>query len=134
MLLLFALIILFQDPREKIVGQKINYTDFLTMQPHVRDVTIRGDEATGHDDQNRAFSVTLPHDPAIATRLAQSGVAVVIAPAAAADGQSWEKTLLVNALPLVAYLYLVTLPLFRVAKSIDALGERLDRKSVPLQE
>ncbi len=96
------------------------------MEPHIRDVTLRGDQATGHDDRNVAFSVMLPHDPAIATRLAQNHVAVVIAPA---EDQNWLTTLLVNGLPLLAYLFLTTWPLFRVSRSLDTLAGRFERRA-----
>ena len=127
-LLLIALIALFQDPNKKPAAQDITYTDFLTLEPHIRDVTLRGDQATGHDDRNVAFSVMLPHDPAIATRLAQNHVAVVIAPA---EDQNWLTTLLVNGLPLLAYLFLTTWPLFRVSRSLDTLAGRFDRRAEP---
>ena len=127
-LLLIALIALFQDPNKKPTAQDITYTDFLTLEPHIRDVTLRGDQATGHDDRNAAFSVMLPHDPAIATRLAQNHVAVVIGPA---EDQNWVTTLLVNGLPLLAYLFLTTWPLFRVSRSLDSLAGRFERRAEP---
>ena len=132
LLLLVALVMLFQNPAPKAPTQDITYTNFLTLEPHVRDVTIRGDQATGHDDRNARFAVTLPHDPAIATRLAQNHVAVVLGPAD--DAQNWLTTLLLNLLPLVAYVFFLTWPLYRIARSLDALTERLDRHAEPSKE
>ena len=123
-LVLIALVALFQDPAKKPPAQDITYTEFLTLEPHVRDITIRSDQATGHDDRNARFSVMLPHDPAIATRLAQNHVAVVIAPA---EDQNWLTTLLVNGLPLLAYVFLTTWPLVRIGRALDALTGRLER-------
>ena len=80
----------------------------------------------------RASPSRLPHDPAIATRLAQNHVAVVLGPAD--DAQNWLTTLLLNLLPLVAYVFFLTWPLYRIARSLDALTERLDRHAEPSKE
>ena len=128
--LLIALMLLFQNPGTKSTAREITNSEFLTMEPHLRAVVFHGDAVTGHDDKNAAFAVTLPHDPAIATRLAQNHVSVLIG-APSEDSQNWLTTLLVNGLPLIAYVFLLTWPLYRIAKSLDALTSRLDRQGPP---
>ena len=125
-LLVVALLMLFQNPGAKVVTHEMTYTQFLQSEPHIRDVVIRGDELMGHDDQNRTFSVTVPRDPAIATRLAQENISVTIGPA---QDQYWLTTLLVNGLPLIGYFFFVTWPLLRMANALEAQTARRSSSS-----
>jgi len=45
----------------------------------LKKATIRGNQPTGRDEQGNPFVIILPADPAIATRLAERGVEVLIA-------------------------------------------------------
>ncbi|KOX43845.1 hypothetical protein ADL19_26715 [Streptomyces purpurogeneiscleroticus] len=54
-------------------------TGFLAMGGALKKGTIRGNEPTGRDEQGNPFVMILPADPAIATRLAERGVEVLIA-------------------------------------------------------
>lgn len=118
--LLVALILLFQNPGTRADSQEITYSQFLREVPRTRDVTIRGDTLTGHFTDNRTFFVGIPHDPAIATRLAEKSIAVTIG--TPAPEQSWQVTLLVNGLPLIGYFALMTWPLLRIARALEALA------------
>ncbi|MEA2861432.1 MAG: cell division protease FtsH, partial [Methylobacteriaceae bacterium] len=71
-------------------------------QGKVREVTISGSEITGHFNDNRAFSTYAPNDPTLVQTLYKKNVLISARPPS--DGNSWLVTLLVNGLPLIAFL------------------------------
>jgi cell division protease FtsH len=105
-LLVVALVMLFQSPGQKTQSTEITFSQLLTDvdQSRVRDVTIAGAEITGHFTDNRAFSLYAPNDPMLVSNLYKKNVNITAKPPS--DGNSWLITLLVNGLPLLAFLAL----------------------------
>jgi cell division protease FtsH len=68
----------------------------------VREVTIAGNEVSGHFNDNRAFTTYAPNDPSLVQTLYKKNVAITARPPS--DGNSWLVTLLINGLPLIAFL------------------------------
>jgi cell division protease FtsH len=103
-LLVVALVMLFQNPGQHVPTQDVTFSQLLTEvdQGHVREVTIAGNEITGHFNDNRAFSTYAPNDPTLVQTLYKKNVAISAKPPS--DGNSWLVTLLVNGLPLIAFL------------------------------
>ena len=104
-LLVVALVMLFQNPGQRTQAQDIGYSQFLSEvdQGHVRDVTISGNDISGHfTDNNRAFSSYAPNDPSLVQTLIKKNVTTNARPPS--EGNSWLVTLLVNGLPLIAFL------------------------------
>ncbi len=104
-LLVVALVMLFQNPSQRTQAQDIGYSQFLNEvdQGHVRDVTIAGNDISGHfNDNNRAFATYTPNDPSLVQTLIKKNVTTNARPPS--DGNSWLLTLLVNGLPLIAFL------------------------------
>ena len=103
-LLVVALVMLFQNPGQKSQTTDISFSQLLTDvdQGRVREVTIAGHEVTGHYIDNRAFSTYAPNDPTLVQNLYKKNVAITARPPS--DGNSWLVTLLVNGLPLIAFL------------------------------
>ena len=97
---------LFQSPGQKTQSTEITFSQLLTDvdQSRVRDVTIAGSEITGHFTDNRAFSLYAPNDPMLVQNLFKKNVNITAKPPS--DGNSWLITLLVNGLPLLAFLAL----------------------------
>ncbi|BBU62833.1 ATP-dependent zinc metalloprotease FtsH [Methylosinus sp. C49] len=103
-LLVVALVMLFQQPGQRTPIRDITFSELLTQidQGRVHDVTIAGNEITGHFSDNRPFSTYAPNDPSLVQRLTAKNVAISARPPA--DGNSWLMTLLINGLPLIAFL------------------------------
>ncbi|MGB8278092.1 MAG: ATP-dependent zinc metalloprotease FtsH [Methylovirgula sp.] len=103
-LLVVALVMLFQNPGQRPPTQDITFSQLLNEvdQGHVREVTISGNEITGHFTDNRAFSTYSPNDPSLVQTLYKKNVSISAKPPS--DGNSWLVTLLVNGLPLLAFL------------------------------
>jgi cell division protease FtsH len=104
-LLVVALVMLFQNPGQRTQAQDIGYSQFLSEvdQGHVRDVTIAGNDIVGHfNDNNRAFATYAPSDPSLVQTLIKKNVTTTARPPS--DGTNWLLTLLVNGLPLIAFL------------------------------
>ena len=103
-LLVVALVMLFQNPSQREASSQITFSQLLTEVDagRVREVTIAGPEISGHFTDNRAFSTYAPNDPTLVSKLYGKGVS--IAARAPQEGGNWLTTLLVNALPLVAFL------------------------------
>ncbi len=101
-LLVVALVMLFQNPGHRVQAHDIAFSQLLNEvdQGRVRDVTITGNEVTGHFTDNRAFSTYAPDDPTLVQNLYKKNVAITAKPPS--EGNSWMMTLLINALPLVA--------------------------------
>ncbi|WP_024879623.1 ATP-dependent zinc metalloprotease FtsH [Methylosinus sp. LW3] len=103
-LLVVALVMLFQQPGQRTPIRDITFSELLTQidQGRVHDVTIAGNEITGHFSDNRPFSTYAPNDPSLVQHLTAKNVAISARPPA--DGNSWLMTLLINGLPLIAFL------------------------------
>ena len=103
-LLVVALVLLFQNPGQRAQSQDISFSQLLTEvdQGHVREVTIAGAEITGHFNDSRAFSTYAPNDPSLVQNLYKKNVSITAKPPS--DGNSWLVTLLVNGLPLIAFI------------------------------
>ncbi|HEY1736844.1 MAG TPA: ATP-dependent metallopeptidase FtsH/Yme1/Tma family protein, partial [Methylovirgula sp.] len=103
-LLVVALVMLFQNPGQRPPTQDITFSQLLSEvdQGHVREVTIAGNDISGHFTDNRAFSTYAPNDPTLVQNLYKKNVAISAKPPS--DGNSWLVTLLVNGLPLLAFL------------------------------
>ena len=106
-LLVVALVMLFQGgPGQKSATQEITFTQLLTEVDNnkVRDVTISGSEMSGHTIDNKAFTVYVPNDPSLIQTLVSKKVNITAKPLS--DGNNIFITLLVNGLPLLAFLAL----------------------------
>jgi cell division protease FtsH len=104
-LLVVALVMLFQGGTgQRQQTQDISFSQLLNDvdQGKVREVTISGNEITGHFNDNRAFSTYAPNDPTLVQTLYKKNVLISARPPS--DGNSWLVTLLVNGLPLIAFL------------------------------
>ncbi|MBX9740028.1 MAG: ATP-dependent zinc metalloprotease FtsH [Beijerinckiaceae bacterium] len=103
-LLVVALVMLFQNPGQRQQTQDISFSQLLTEvdQGKVREVTISGNEIYGHFNDNRAFSTYAPNDPSLVQNLYKKNVTINAKPPS--DGNNWLVTLLVNGLPLIAFL------------------------------
>ncbi len=103
-LLVVALVLLFQNPGQRAQTQDITFSQLLNEvdQGHVREVTIAGSEISGHFSDSRAFSTYAPNDPSLVQTLYKKNVAITAKPPS--DGNSWIVTLLVNGLPLLAFI------------------------------
>ena len=104
-LLVVALVLLFQNPSQRAQSQDITFSQLLNEvdQNKVRDVTIAGSEISGHyNDSRGAFSTYAPNDPSLVQNLYKKNVQITAKPPS--DGNSWLVTLLVNGLPLLAFI------------------------------
>ena len=103
-LLVVALVVLFQKPSERAPTQEINFSQLLTEadQGRIHDVTIAGSEIAGHYTDGKAFSTYAPNDPTLVNSLYKKNVQITAKPPS--DGNSWLMTLLVNGLPLLAFI------------------------------
>jgi cell division protease FtsH len=103
-LLVTALVMLFQQPGQRTQIRDISFSELLTQidQGRVHDVTIAGNEITGHFSDNRPFTTYAPNDPNLVQKLQSKNVAISAKPAT--DGNSWLMTLLINGLPLLLFL------------------------------
>jgi cell division protease FtsH len=104
LLLLVALVMLFQNPGQRQQAQDITFSQLLTAvdQGNIRDVTIAGADITGHYNDGHNFETYAPPDPSLVQRLYQKNVSISAKPPS--DGNSWLMTLLLNGLPLLAFL------------------------------
>ena len=101
-LLVVALVMLFQNPGQRVPAQDIAFSQLLNEvdQGHVREVTIAGNEITGHFTDNRAFATYAPYDPTLVQSLYKKNVAIVAKPPS--ESTNWFMMFLVNGLPLIA--------------------------------
>jgi cell division protease FtsH len=102
--LVVALVMLFQNPAQRQQTASISFSELLTQvdQGRVRDVTIAGNDITGHYTDNRDFATYAPNDPSLVQTLYKKNVSITARPPS--EGNNWLVTLLVNGLPLIAFL------------------------------
>src|SRR6201984_3321179 len=81
-LLLVALFNLFQTQSNRGPQSTLAFSDFLTdvNRGQVTDVTVQGNNITGHFSDGRAFTTYAPNDPDLVTRLMDKGVRITAAP------------------------------------------------------
>ena len=101
-LLVVAVVMLFESPGQRVPSQDIAFSQLLNEvdQGHVREVTIAGNEITGHFTDNRAFATYAPNDPSLVQSLYKKNVSITAKPPS--ENTNWLMTLLVNVLPLIA--------------------------------
>ena len=101
-LLVVAVVMLFESPGQRVPSQDIAFSQLLNEvdQGHVREVTIAGNEITGHFTDNRAFATYAPNDPSLVQSLYKKNVSITAKPPS--ENTNWLMTLLVNGLPLIA--------------------------------
>ncbi|MBM3575929.1 MAG: cell division protein FtsH, partial [Alphaproteobacteria bacterium] len=103
-LLVVALVMLFQQPSQRTAVRDITYSELLSQieQGRVHDVTIAGNEVLGHFNDNRVFSTYTPDEANLIPRLQAKNISISAKPLH--EGSGWLMSLLLNALPLVAFL------------------------------
>jgi len=81
-LLVVALVMLFQNPGQRAPTQDITFSQLLNEvdQGRVREVTISGSEITGHFTDNRAFGTYAPNDPTLVQSLYKKNVSISAKP------------------------------------------------------
>ncbi|HMM13058.1 MAG: ATP-dependent zinc metalloprotease FtsH [Parvibaculum sp.] len=81
-LLLVALFNLFQSPVQQAASSEINFSRLLSEVDggNVRDVTIAGENITGHYTDGRPFRTYAPSDPSLVNRLYEKGVQITAKP------------------------------------------------------
>ncbi len=102
--LVVGLVIMFQNPAQRQQTTSISFSELLSQvdQGRVRDVTIAGNDITGHYTDSREFSTYAPNDPSLVQTLYKKNVSITAR--APSEGNNWLVTLLVNGLPLIAFL------------------------------
>src|SRR4030081_1534090 len=95
-LLVVALLMLFVSPGKRVPSQELAFSQLLNEvdQGHVHEVTIAGNEITGHYADDRAFATYAPNDPSLVQRCCHHSETSVTT--------NWLMTLLVNWVPLIA--------------------------------
>ncbi|MBK9081655.1 MAG: ATP-dependent zinc metalloprotease FtsH [Rhizobiales bacterium] len=104
-LLVLALVTLFQNPGQRTQAtQEISYSQLLNDvdQGRVREVTIAGREVVGTYTNGAPFYTYSPEQASLVDKLYGKGVTINAKPPS--EGNSWFVTLLVNGLPLIAFL------------------------------
>jgi len=81
-LLLVALFNLFQTSSNRGPQSSLAFSDFVTdvNRGQVTDVTIQGNNITGHFSDGRAFTTYSPNDPSLVNKLMEKGVRITAAP------------------------------------------------------
>src|SRR5665648_462694 len=81
-LLLVALFNLFQTPGAPVRGNEISFSQMLSEVEggNVQDVTIAGNQISGHLTDGRAFQTYAPNDPNLVDKLNQKGVKITAKP------------------------------------------------------
>jgi len=97
--------------------REINFSDFLVQidEGRVHDVTIEGNEVTGHFTDNRTFETYLPSGHTIIPKLEAKKVQITAKPI---GGESIWTTLASNILPLIIFMFVW----FWLARSMTGRG------------
>jgi len=103
-MLVVALVMLFQGPNQRQQAAEITFSQLLNdvEKGQVREVVIAGRNITGTYNDNRAFRTYAPPDPTLVERLYKKNVSIKAKPPE--TGNNWLVTLLVNGLPLIAFI------------------------------
>ena len=93
--LLAALFNLFQSSSSPKTTNGYAYSDFMTEVDNgkVADVTIQGEQITGHFTDGRSFSTYSPQDPTIVTKLRQANVRISAIPRSEESQSFWNYVL-----------------------------------------
>ena len=96
--------IVFQQQSQRTPARDITFSELLAQvdDGHVHDVTIAGNEISGHFADNRSFVTYAPHDPNLVQRMQSKKVQITAKPAG--DGNSLLSTILINGLPLLLFI------------------------------
>ncbi len=100
-LLVFALFNLFQGASHRGQQDSLAFSDFLAAveSGKVRDVTIKGDNITGHYRDGRRFGTYAPNDPNLINKLTQRGIRITAQPAD--DGSPTLWGILISWFPML---------------------------------
>ncbi len=101
-LLLLALLALFQSPAPRRTASEISFSQFLSEvdQDRVRDVLIQGPEIHGTFTDGRSFQTYAPNDSSWMQRLYGKAVSITVRPPQ--TDVPWFVSLLVSWLPFIA--------------------------------
>ena len=101
-LLLLALLALFQNPAPRRTASEISFSQFLSEvdQDRVRDVLIQGPEIHGTFTDGRSFQTYAPNDSSWMQRLYGKAVSITVRPPQ--TDVPWFVSLLVSWLPFIA--------------------------------
>ncbi len=96
--------VMFQQHSPRTPIRDISFSELLVQidEGRVHDVTIAGNEVTGHFNDNRSFSTFIPNDADIVSRLESKKVQISAKPTN--DQNSFWMSLVLNALPLVLFI------------------------------
>ncbi|MFY9627323.1 MAG: ATP-dependent metallopeptidase FtsH/Yme1/Tma family protein, partial [Methylocystis sp.] len=96
--------VMFQQHSQRTPIRDISFSELLVQidEGRIHDVTIAGNEITGHFNDNRSFSTFTPNDPSLVSKLEAKKVQISARPAN--DGNSFWMSMLLNALPLVLFI------------------------------
>src|SRR5438270_11746819 len=88
-LLLVALFNLFQTSSSRGPQATLAFSDFLNdvNRGQVADVTIQGNNISGHFTDSRAFTTYAPNDPGLVSRLTDKAIRITVAPVDENDPQ-----------------------------------------------
>jgi cell division protease FtsH len=100
-LLVFALFNLFQGASQRGQQDSLAFSDFLAQveSGQIRDVTIKGDNISGHYRDGRLFSTYAPNDPNLISKLTQRGVRITAQPSD--DGSPTLWGILISWFPML---------------------------------
>jgi len=100
-LLVFALFNLFQGASTRNQQDSLAFSDFTAAvdSSQIKDVTIKGDNITGHYRDGRLFSTYAPNDPTLISKLTQRGVRITAKPAD--DGSPTLWGILISWFPML---------------------------------
>ena len=101
---LLAIFNLFQDKTSQTKDIALPYSEFLSQVKlnNINDVTIQENNIVGHFQSGEAFTTYAPNDPALITKLTDSGVKVTAAPLD--EGVSPILGMLLNWLPMLLFI------------------------------
>jgi len=95
---------MFQQHQSRTPIRDVTFSEFLVQvdEGRVHDVTIAGNEITGHFNDNRMFTTYSPNDPSLVQKLEAKKIQISAKPAG--EGTGLLSTILVNILPLVLFI------------------------------
>ena len=100
-LLVFALFNMFQGASQRGQQDSLAFSDFTAAveRGQVKDVTIKGDNITGHYRDGQRFGTYAPNDPTLISKLTQKGVRITAQPAD--DGSPTLWGILISWFPML---------------------------------